>query len=212
MLERAKEVTRQGARTCLEYVRYADDVVILLGPHPRQDWLLEAVQERLRQELAKLQVEVNDEKTRVVDLAEGEGFGFLGFEFRRVRSRRGRWRPNRAPQLAKRTKLYRKLKEVFRRYRSQSVSELIQQINPILRGWVNYFRIGNSGPCFSHVRNWVETKVRRQLMRARQRSGFGWKRWSTAWMYSELRLFNDYRVQYYVPRQKALPSGRSHNL
>ena len=209
MLERAKEVTRQGTRTCVEYVRYADDLVILLGPHPRQDWLLTAVQERLRQELAKLQVEVNDEKTRVVDLAEGDSFGFLGFEFRRVRSRRGRWRPDCSPKLAKRTELFRKLKDVFRRHRSQSVSGLIQQINPILRGWVNYFRIGNSGPCFSHVRYWVEKKVRRHLMRTRQRRGFGWKRWSTEWMHRELRLFNDYRVRYYVPRQKALPAGRA---
>ena len=209
MLERAKEVTRQGTRTCLEYVRYADDLVILLGPHPRQDWLLKAVQERLRQELAKLQVEVNDEKTRVVDLTEGDSFGFLGFQFRRVRSRRGRWRPDCAPKLAKRTELFRKLKDVFRRFRSQPISGLIERINLILRGWVNYFRIGNSGPCFSHVRRWVEKKVRRHLMRARKRCGFGWKRWSTEWLHSALRLFNDYSVRYYVPRQKALPAERA---
>ena len=178
---------------------------------PRQDWLLRAVQERLREELAKLHVEVNDEKTRVVDLAEGDSFGFLGFEFRRVRSRRGRWRPDCAPKLAKRTELFGKLKDVFRRYRSQSVTGLIREINPILRGWVSYFRIGNSGRCFSHVRYWVEKKVRRHLMRARKWSGFGWKRWSTEWMHSELRLFNDYRVRYYAPRQKALPAGRPHN-
>ncbi len=211
MLERAKEVTRQGTRTCLEYVRYADDLVILLGPHPRQDWLLKVVQMRLRQELAQLQVEVNDEKTRVVDLAEGDSFGFLGFEFRRVRSRRGRWRPDCSPKLAKRTELFGKLKDVFRRYRSQSASGLIRQINPILRGWVNYFRIGNSGRCFSHVRYWVEKKVRRHLMRARQWRGFGWKRWSTEWIHGELGLFNDYSVRYYTPRQKALPTGRPHN-
>ena len=45
---------------------------------------------RLREELAKLEVEVNEEKSRTVDLAKGESFGFLGFDFRRVRSRR-RW-------------------------------------------------------------------------------------------------------------------------
>jgi RNA-directed DNA polymerase len=159
--------------------------------------------------LAKLQVEVNDEKTRVVDLAEGDSFGFLGFEFRRVRSLQGRWRPNCAPKLTKRTELFRKLKDVFRSYRSQSVSGLIQKINPILRGWVNYFRIGNSGPCFSRVRRWVEKKVRRHLMRARQRGGFGWKRWSTEWMHSALGLFDDYSVRYYIPRRKALPARRA---
>jgi len=48
------------------------------------------------------------------------------------------------------------------------------------------------------VRAWVEQKVRRHLMRARGRRGFGWKRWSTAWIYRALGVFNDYRVQYQV--------------
>ena len=46
------------------------------------------------------------------------------------------------------------------------------------------------------MKNWVEKKVRRFLMGARKRQGFGWKRWSTAWLYERLGLFDDYRVQY----------------
>src|SRR6478672_4282319 len=87
MLERAKEVTRNGKYTYLEYARYADDLVILVDASPRHDWLLKAVDKRLREELAKLHVQVNEEKSRIVDLGKGESFGFLGFEFRRVRSR-----------------------------------------------------------------------------------------------------------------------------
>ena len=41
---------------------------------------------------------------------------------------------------------------------------------------MNYFAIGHSSRCFSYVRRWVEKKIRRHLMRARQRRGFGWKR------------------------------------
>src|SRR3981189_1344912 len=89
MLERAKEVTRSGQYTYLEYVRYADDLVILVDAYPRHDWLLQAADKRLREELAKLHVEINEEKSRVVDLGRGESFGFLGFDFRRVRSRKG---------------------------------------------------------------------------------------------------------------------------
>ena len=55
---------------------------------------------------------------------------------------------------------------------------VVEQINPILRGWVNYFAVGDSSECFSFVRDWVEKKARRHLMRARERSGLGWKRWS----------------------------------
>ena len=63
--------------------------MILINAHPRHDWLLGAVEKRLRGELAKLHVEVNEEKSRIVDLGRGESFGFLGFDFRRIRSRQG---------------------------------------------------------------------------------------------------------------------------
>jgi RNA-directed DNA polymerase len=84
-----------------------------------------AVEKRLREELAKLQVEINEEKSRNVDLSQGESFGFLAFDFRRVRSRRGVWRANYTPKLKKRTALLRKLKAMFRRYRSQPVSRVV---------------------------------------------------------------------------------------
>jgi len=142
MLERAKAVTRNGAHTYVEYVRYADDLAILVNNDRRQDWLVEAVGRRLREELAKLDVQLNEEKSRIVDLSRGESFGFLGFDFRRVRSLRGRWRPQYMPQRKARTALLRELKEAFRRSRSQPVERLIAEINPKLRGWVNYFRLG----------------------------------------------------------------------
>jgi hypothetical protein len=47
---------------------------------------------RLREELAELQVEINEEKSRIVDLGRRESFGFLGFDFRQARSLWGAWR------------------------------------------------------------------------------------------------------------------------
>jgi RNA-directed DNA polymerase len=206
-LERAKEVTRSGQYTYLEYARFADDLVILVDAHPRQDWLLEAVEKRVREELTALEVSINEAKSRVVNLAKGESFGFLGFDFRRVRSRRGKWRPYYAPQLKKRTALLGKLKVLFRGYRSQPIERVIEQLNPIVRGWVNYFAIGDATRCFGYVRNWVEKKVRRHLMRARKRQGFGWKRWSRRWLYDRLGVFKAYRVRRWRQLQlKALPA------
>ena len=196
MLERAKEVTRHGQYTYVEYARYADDLVILVDGFRRHDWLLEAVVRRLREEFAKLDLRLNEAKSRIVDLAQGEAFGFLGFDFRRVRSVRGVWRPQYTPQQQKRRALRAKLTEVFQRHASQPIGRVIVEINPMLRGWVQYFRIGHAGRCFSFVRDWVEKKVRRHMMRARKRAGFGWKRWSRAWLYTALGLFTDYRVQY----------------
>jgi RNA-directed DNA polymerase len=194
MLEQAKNVTRVERWTYVEYARFADDLVVLVDGHPRQRRLRAAVERRLREELATLQVEVNEEKTRRVDLTQGEGFGFLGFEFRRIRSRRDRWMPLRIPRIKKRTALLQKLKQIFRSHRSRPISEVIAQINPILRGWVQYFAVGHSSRCFSYIRDWVEKKVRHHLVRASQRHGFGWKRWTKAWLYGTLGLFAEYRV------------------
>jgi RNA-directed DNA polymerase len=82
----------------------------------------------------------------------------------------------------------------------------VQLINPVLRGWVNYFAVNDASRCLNMVQDWVEKKVRRHLMRARERPGFGWKRWSKHWLYATLRLFSDYRVRPLRPMPKALPA------
>jgi len=203
MLERAKEVTRRGKYTYREYARFADDLVMLVDAYRDHAWLLHAVDTRLRQALASLQVAINEEKSRIVDLAHGATFSFLGFDFRRVKSRRGVWRPWYTPRQKKRTALLRKVKDIFRRYESQPVDRVVALINPILRGWVRYFAVGDSSRCFGCIKDWVAKKVRRHLMRARHRKGFGWKRWSRQWLYGTLRLFHNYRVS--RPQPKALP-------
>ena len=87
MLEKARATTRRGRFTHVQYARFADDMVILIDAHPRNDWIMKAVEKRLRQELAKLRVEINEEKSRIIDLARGESFAFLGFEYRLVLGR-----------------------------------------------------------------------------------------------------------------------------
>jgi RNA-directed DNA polymerase len=57
-LERAKETTRNGQYTYIEYARYADDLVVLIDAFQRHDWLLTAVMKRLREEFAKLDGEI----------------------------------------------------------------------------------------------------------------------------------------------------------
>ena len=202
MLEKAVEVTRRGRYQYVEYARFADDLVVLVDSQYGPPGLLGQVNRRLREEFARLGVEVNEEKSRCVDLRNGESFGFLGFDFRRIRARSGKWRVQLTPKMKKRTALLRKLKDVFRRYRSQPVGRVVEIINPILRGWVQYFSIGHASQCFSFIRNWVEEKIRRHLAKARMRQGFGWKRWDRRWFYEVLGLFDDYRVR----RPEAAPA------
>ena len=72
MLERAKVVTRRSRYTYLEYARFADDLVILVDAYPQHGWLLKAIDKRLREELAILQVAINEEKSLIVNLAQRE--------------------------------------------------------------------------------------------------------------------------------------------
>ena len=167
MLEMAVHTTRRGKSTNVQYARFADDMVILIDVERRSDWLVKAVNRRLREEFAKLRVAINEDKSRMVDLRKEESFTFLGFQFRRILSFRRKWRPHYAPTLKKRTALMEKLREIFRHHVSWPVKNVIEKINPILRGWVNYFRVGHSSSCFSMVKQWVERKVRQHLLRAR---------------------------------------------
>jgi RNA-directed DNA polymerase len=206
MLEKAKEVTREGRYTHIEYARFADDLVVLVDCHRRWDWLFHAAHKRLLEELAKLHVQVNAEKTRLVELHRlGESFGFLGFEYRKAVTLRGKQGVRFVPKMKARTSVLGKIKEVFGRFQSQPVDRVIDLINPILRGWVSYFRIGHSSRCFGYVRDWVEKKVRRHLMRARNLRGFGWTRWSRDWLYTGLGLYGDYGIRYWSP-PKARPA------
>jgi RNA-directed DNA polymerase len=205
MLEKAVDTTRRGKYTNIQYARFADDMVILIDAERRSDWLVKAVNRRLREEFAKLGVVINEDKSRMVDLKKGESFTFLGFEYRRILSLRRKWRPYYAPKLKKRTALFEKLREIFRQHVSWPVEIVIAKINPILRGWVNYFRIGHSSSCFYMVKHWVEKKVRQHLMRARGRKGFGWKRWSSEWLYERLGLFNEDQLRRW-PGAKVAPA------
>jgi RNA-directed DNA polymerase len=197
MLERAKKATSKTGYTYIEYARFADDLVILVDAYRRWDWLVKRVYQRLLEELAKLDVSVNEEKTRLADLMKGESFSFLGFDIRRAMTRSRKWGVLITPRMKARTNLLRNLKEVFQRFISQPVHRVIELINPKLRGWVNYFRIGHSSRYFQYIKDWVEKKIRRHLMRAQKRAGFGWNRWSRVWLYKNLGLYADYKVRYY---------------
>ncbi|WP_253302725.1 reverse transcriptase domain-containing protein [Wolbachia endosymbiont of Psylliodes chrysocephala] len=204
MLEKAKEVTKEGKYTHIRYARFADDIVILVDKYQeRWKWLEKAVQKRVGEEFEKIGVEVNEEKTRIVDLSEGEKFDFLGFNFRLIENQKGKTMVLRTPKQEARNALIAKLREVFKRHRAQQLERKpIEKVNSILRGWVNYFRVGNSTKSFKYIREWVERKVRRQLTRTRKKRGFGWKKWSSEQIYSTLGLYKDYEIRY-VRKTKA---------
>jgi len=197
MLEGEKYKTRYDKYTKLEYGRWADDMVILINSERAGLGHSKAILKKIEGELHKLGLSLNAEKTRVVDLTDlNQSFSFLGFDFRRYRSLRGKWAIRKTPKLRARIKLQRDISEVFRKSRGMPIQEVVKTVNPKLRGWVNHFRIGNSGRCFNILKIWVEKKVRKHVSRIRKRRGFDWKRWSTEQLYRETGLYNDYQIRY----------------
>ncbi len=198
LLEKAKEVTREGKYTHLEYARFADNQVVLVDGHPQWDWLWTGINKRLREVLTGLQVEINEEKTKFLDLTRGESFSFLGFEFRRMQSVLGKWRSNYQPLMFARNKVIAKVRTIFEHYNSQPLDRVAYFINPILRGWIQYFRVGNSSESFGYVKDWLTKKIRRHIMHAKKRKGFGWKRWSNKELYERYNIYCDFRI---IPRK-----------
>ncbi len=174
----------------VQLVRYADDLVLLTDKDAR--WAMD----RLREILGRLELELNAEKSRVVD-AEKESFDFLGFTFKRV------WNRDRTkrvtlfyPSKKSQKRLREKMKKVFNPKAPVAISERVRRANHILRGWVNYFRVGNSCSVFCGIRNHVEIKLRRVLQAQAHRSGRGWKRYDYTYLYLTLGLYGDYRVRW----------------
>jgi len=156
-------------------VRYADDFVVLCQT-PEQ---AREAREQVERMLGSLRLELNPDKTRVADLREGrEGFDFLGCHFRaRVSGRmleRGirRYYLHRWPSARSMKRIRGKIRERTgpNRAGASDIKVVIDDLNPVLRGWGNYFRTGNASYKFVEVDDYVQTRLRRLLVRRRGRT------------------------------------------
>ncbi len=182
----------------ITYARYLDDMVVLAPDSAKGKAWADRALSRIRREAEAIGVSLNMEKTRIVTITDARAvFAFLGFEFRWVPSRKtGRRYPCMTPRSKKITLVLRKVRDTLQANRHLPVRAAVAQVNPILRGWVNYFRVGNSSRAFNKVEYHVERKVRRFAAKQRKRSGFGWKRWSRDIVYGTWGPFRDYRLAY----------------
>ena len=191
-----------GTGGAIRFVRWADDMVVLVH-RDQMRWMVPA-RRRLTEELERIEVTMNGEKTKVVNLDDRGSFGFLGFDFRLKVARTGKTYPLVIPQSKKRIALLRRVTWLLRHHRDRTVHEVVGLLNPMLRGWVNYFRIGNSGRTFTLVKEEVEKRIRRFVMKNQHRRGFGWKRWSREVIYGRWGLYHDYQIRYF---RTVSPSG-----
>jgi RNA-directed DNA polymerase len=180
------------------YARYLDDMVVLVPNSDKGKAWADRALTRIRCEAEAIGVSLNSKKTRIVTITDERAvFAFLGFEFRWVPSAKtGRWYPCTTPRPKKITLVLRKVRDTLQANRHLPVRAAVAQVNPIHRGWVNYFRVGNSSQAFNKVQYHVERKVRRFAAKQRKRTGFGWKRWSSDIVYGSWGLFRDYYLAY----------------
>jgi RNA-directed DNA polymerase len=197
MFDATRRRTAQGPYEAVNYHRFADDIVITVSGHSTKRGWAERALQRLHEQLIALGVELNQEKTKVVDTLKGEAFGFLGFDLRRARKHEGDgYYLQMTPKKKARKAIKAKIRDIIRLGGAMPAKVLIAKINVTLAGWVNYFRVGNASRAFSEVRDYVEMKVRTLLTRRKRRrkSSVGWRRWSNAYLYEVLRLYWDWKI------------------
>jgi len=162
----------QGSGTL---VRYADDWVVLC----RSEREAQAALRIAGEILGGLGLELHPEKTRIVDLREGrEGFDFLGCHFRaRVSGRlleRGirRYYLHRWPSQRAMKRIREKVKARTGRNRVgiKDIQVVIHELNPVLRGWGNYFRTGNAAEKFGELDRYVAWRLKRLLVKRKGRN------------------------------------------
>jgi group II intron reverse transcriptase/maturase len=161
-------------------VRYAEDFVILCGSESRANEALRRVESYME----RLRLTLHPEKTRLVDLRHGRGsFVFLGCTIRKRRSIQGmpdRYFMQRWPSPRAMKKIRARVHELtdHRRTATSDVADVINQLNPVLRGWGNYFRTGNADDRFNALDRYVYERLTRwQWRRGGQRRHF----WPSAW-------------------------------
>lgn len=179
-------------------VRYCDDFVIMFPSKEDAELGLELVKAKM----SELNLELNTEKTKIVDLRGGkEGFDFLGFHHRQVMSHR--YKRRYTLKWPKKTAVNKIKQEIREKLESRiilklSLEEVAELFNPTLRGWMNYFKFGNSSRVFNQIDSYVHERLAIWWSKKHQKSG---RRWRTDFTWEKFResgvLLMNGNVQYW---------------
>lgn len=173
------------------WVRYADDFVILC----RTKQEAQAALMWLQAVLAEMGLALSEAKTRLVHLEEG--FDFLGWHYRGSQ----RW-----PREKSVRGLKIRIREKTRKNRPDSMERICQQLAPLLRGWYNYYRDGNSAASMGKVSSWTRRRLRSILHVRRKGRGIGKQHLNFKWTKAHFEAWGFYDLSVHLYRYR-----RSHD-
>jgi RNA-directed DNA polymerase len=152
---------RRAGAAVMRIIRYADDFVVMVAGS-RQD--AEALRSEVDSVLAPMGLRLSEAKTRICHI--DEGFDFLGWRIQRrnLRGRSGKKAVYTYPSKKALASIIGKIRRLTRRAHHRTLADLLTRLNPVLRGWCNYFRHGVSKRTFSYVDYFVFWRI------------FGWLR------------------------------------
>lgn len=176
-----KKMRARGFRV----IRYADDWVIPCRSKQQAQRALEITREIIRQDLG---LQLNSEKTKITHIKQG--FEFLGYLFKEGYSLYS------FPSVKAIKAFKQKVRQITRRQRPLKLSEIIRQLNGVIRGWGNYFRLGNVKHLFWVLDCWIRWRIRAFITKcwAWYRTTKG-KKYTSRFIHQRLGLVSLYAIK-----------------
>jgi len=181
-------------------VNYADDFVICCKSRTAHKTV-----QVMRHLIERLGLEVNEDKTRIVNLTQKESFDFLGYSIGAFCDKNGTSYYGTRPSKKALKKVIGKIHDETKRQWLSSTPEIrVLQLNRILKGWCNYFNQGPVIPCYKLLRKYTEKRLRRWLVYKRKLRGTtGYRQFPDEYLYGQLGLYEIPLVMTDVSRAKA---------
>ena len=172
-------------------VRYCDDFVVMC----KTEKDCREAERRVKKILAELKLELHPDKTRKVDLSWGkQGFDFLGCHLRKrfsgpvwMKSGKRLYFLHRCPSTKSRKRVRQRVKELTSRSRCHAdPRDVIAALNPVIRGWGQYFRTGNAADHFNDIDRYVAWRLKRLRVKRKGRhlAAGDARRWNSAYFYA----------------------------